>query len=75
MTHDILIAKQVKEYSVAVALNLDEWVPACGGQETVCTVAGKRFLYVYNPRQHKHAYLDVDCDVIVSDEYYFSLLH
>lgn len=60
-----------KEYNLAATMKLDAWVPACGGTEEVFTVRGKRFLYCYNPQQHKHAYLDVDSDIIISDEEYF----
>jgi hypothetical protein len=63
-----------KEYNLAATMKLDAWVPACGGTEEVFTVHGKRFLYCYNPKQHKHAYLDVDSDMIMSDEDYFAFI-
>lgn len=61
-------------YKQAVAGNMDTWVPACGGTEQEFTVRGKRFLYCYNPKQHKHAYLDLSSDMIISDEEYFAFL-
>jgi hypothetical protein len=63
-----------QSYNLAATMKLDSWVPACGGTEEVYTVRGKRFLYCYNPKQHKHAYLDVDCDMIMSDEDYFAFI-
>lgn len=56
------------EYNMAVAGNKDEWVPACGGVETPFTVRGKCLHYCFNPAQMKHAYLDVDNDIILTDE-------
>jgi hypothetical protein len=72
--NDTILEKQKLEYKLAVAGNKDAWVPACGGTETVFTVCGKRVLYGYNPKQHKHAYLDLDSDMVMSDEDYFALL-
>ena len=59
-------------YNLAATMKLDSWVPACGGTEEVFVANRKRFLYCYNPKQHKHAYLDVDSDLIITDEEYFS---
>jgi hypothetical protein len=69
-----LLEKQKLEFAMAVSGNKDLWVPACGGTETMFTVHGKRVLYVYNPKQHKHAYLDLDSDMIMSDDEYLALL-
>jgi hypothetical protein len=69
-----LIERQKIEFKNAVSMKRDVWVPACGGTETVFTVRGKRFLYCYNPRWNKHAYLDLDSDHIISDEQYFSFI-
>lgn len=45
------------------------WVPACGGTERVFTSrSGKRLLYCYNRTLGKHAYLDVDRDIILTDK-------
>jgi hypothetical protein len=60
---------QTLEFTMAVAGNKDTWVPACGGTEQPFRArSGTRLLYCYNPQRHQHAYLNVDCDVIISDE-------
>ena len=46
-----------------------EWVPANGGTETPTLYrTGRRLLYCYQPRSAKHAWLDCDTDLILSDE-------
>jgi hypothetical protein len=45
------------------------WTPACGGTEQVFQArSGKRLLYCWQQTTGKHAYLDVDSDLILSDE-------
>lgn len=45
------------------------WYPASGGTETpFVTRTGKRLLYVWQPSTGQHAYLDLDTDLILSDE-------
>ena len=45
------------------------WVPACGGTEKPFTSrTGKRMLYCWNTGSGKHAYLDLDNDLIMTDE-------
>jgi hypothetical protein len=45
------------------------WYPACGGTETpFISRSGKRLQYMYQPRTGNHAYMDVDCDMIITDE-------
>lgn len=45
------------------------WIPANGGTETPFTSrSGVRLLYVYQPSTGNHAYLDLDRDVILSQE-------
>jgi hypothetical protein len=45
------------------------WTPACGGTEIACTYrTGRRLLYVYQASTGKHAYLDCNTDLILSDE-------
>jgi hypothetical protein len=56
------------EYNMAQAANADRWVPACGGHEQPCLVNGHRYLYCYNPRQRKHAYLDMESDRILEPD-------
>lgn len=46
-----------------------DWQPASGGSEKpFATQSGKRLQYVYQPRSGRHAYLDADDDVILTDE-------
>ena len=45
------------------------WIPACGGTETpFMTRTGKRLLYVWDTCSGRHAYLDCQSDIILSDE-------
>ena len=47
----------------------DNWVPACGGTELPFkSRSGKRLQYVWQPSTGQHAYLDLDSDIILSDE-------
>jgi len=57
------------EYAMAVAGNKDTWVPACDGTETpFVTRTGRRLLWCYNPKQGKHAYLDLGTDTLLTDD-------
>jgi hypothetical protein len=45
------------------------WYPACGGKEEAFTTrSGYRLLYCYQPSTHTHAYLNLDTDMILSNE-------
>jgi hypothetical protein len=45
------------------------WYPACGGTETPFIARnGYRLLYCYQPSTGSHAYINVDTDIILSDE-------
>lgn len=45
------------------------WYPACGGTETpFVTRAGIRVLYCYQPSTGKHAYLNCETDIFLSNE-------
>jgi len=45
------------------------WTPACGGTETpFLTRTGRRLLYCYQATTGKHAYLDCETDLILSDD-------
>jgi hypothetical protein len=58
--HDKEMEKKIKE---------DSWIPACGGTEVPFkSRSGKRLQYVWQPSTGHHAYLDVDSDIILSDE-------
>jgi hypothetical protein len=44
------------------------WYPASGGTEVpFFTRSGRRLLYVWQPTTGRHAYLDCDSDLILSD--------
>jgi hypothetical protein len=46
-----------------------DWVPACGGTETPFTTrTGRRLLYCWQPATGNHAYLDLNTDLILTDE-------
>jgi hypothetical protein len=48
---------------------VDEWLPACGGMEKpFISRSGIRLLYCWNPASGKHAYLNCDTDIILTDE-------
>jgi len=55
------------EYDAAVTDKADRWVPACGGQEQPFACKGFRLLYCFNPAQGRHAYIDLDRDVELTD--------
>ncbi len=60
--------KVTSEFQAAVLALADRWVPACGGLETPFrSRSGVRLLYCYNPRLGRHAYLNCDTDIILSD--------
>lgn len=45
------------------------WVPANGGTEVPFhTRSGRRLLYCWQPTTGRHAYLDCDTDLILSDD-------
>ena len=51
------------------SIKLDSWVPASGGTELPFkSRSGKRLQYVWQPSTGQHAYLDLDSDIILSDE-------
>ena len=62
-----LIAEEKKQLAEN-RLN-DNWLPACGGtEEPFVSRSGKRLQYVWQPSTGQHAYLDLDSDIILSDE-------
>ncbi len=62
-------------YSFAVSLKSDTWVPAHGGMELPFTArTGRRLLYCFNPKQGRHAYLDLGTDRILDDDEMFAAL-
>jgi hypothetical protein len=47
----------------------DDWQIACGGTETpFVSRSGKRLLYVWQPSTGNHAYLDLDRDIVLTQE-------
>lgn len=45
------------------------WIPACNGTEVPFTSrSGHRMLYCWQPSTGKHAYLNVETDIIMSEE-------
>ena len=47
----------------------DNWYPAHNGTETpFVSRSGKRLLYCFQPSTGNHAYMDVDNDILLSDE-------
>lgn len=62
-------ARKRIDYHCAVALRVDNWLPACNGTETPFIArSGKRMMYCWNPATDQHAYLDLNCDMILSNE-------
>lgn len=67
---------ETTEYAEARRTLADRWVPACGGLEVPTrTRSGHVLLYCYNFAEGRHAYLDVESDMIVPDETAFVLLN
>ena len=45
------------------------WVPACGGTEVPFTTrTGFRLLYCWQPSTGRHAYINLDTDILLSDD-------
>jgi hypothetical protein len=58
---ELLRDKHIKELN-------GNWVPANGGtEEPFTTRTGRRLLYCWQPSSGRHAYLDCDTDIILSD--------
>ncbi|MBW2672173.1 MAG: hypothetical protein JRD89_01995 [Deltaproteobacteria bacterium] len=57
------------EFDNAIEQNLDAWVPGCGGHETeFVSRRGFRLLWCYNPAQQKHAYVNLDTDIVLTND-------
>jgi hypothetical protein len=70
------VQKQVEEFNKAVYNRLDAWVPACGGTEVPFrSRSGATLLYCFNPRLGKHAYINLETDMILEDEEAFAHLN
>ena len=56
-------------FAEACKNSTDTWLPASGGTETAFTSrSGVRMLYCYNPGQNRHAYLNIDTDIIMTQD-------
>lgn len=45
------------------------WLPACGGTEQPFTTRlGFRLLYCWQPSSGRHAYLNLDTDLVLTDD-------
>jgi hypothetical protein len=45
------------------------WIPACGGSEVpFISRSGLRLLYCWQPYSGRHAYLNCDTDIVLTDE-------
>lgn len=54
---------------VMLPAKADSWVPANGGTETVFTSrSGIRMLYCWQRSTGQHAYINVDTDMVMSNE-------
>ena len=47
--------------------NRGQWVAACGGSETPMTINNVRVLYCWNTASKRHAYMNLDTDMIMDD--------
>ena len=51
------------------------WIPACGGTEVPFVTRNRyRLLYCWQPSTGRHAYLNCDTDIILSDDEAMSAL-
>ena len=65
----LLDLRETFSYTAAIASNADTWVSACQGTERPFTGrAGVRMLYCYNPKQVRHAYINLDTDIEMTNE-------
>lgn len=55
------------DFDYALMHNLDCWVAAAGGNEVPGISRGRWYLYVWNPAEQDHAYLDIATDTVYTD--------
>jgi hypothetical protein len=66
---DTELSDRMTRYIKAGHALADNWYPACGGTERpFVSRGGHRLLYVWQPATGNHAYLNLDTDVILSDD-------
>lgn len=69
MKNEAIKSDAVLEYERAVMTRADTWVPACNGLETWTRARnGREFLYVFNPAQGRHGWLERDADIVRDDD-------
>jgi len=69
LTETLDTSSTVAEFNKAIRTKANAWVAASGGTETPFTTKnGRKILYCYNPAEDKHAYVDLDADIVLSDE-------
>ena len=57
------------EFATAMTERQNKWVPACGGSETPFkTKTRHTLLYCYNPALRQHAYVNVETDMVLTNE-------
>lgn len=57
------------DYAVRFDPEQGNWYPACGGTEVPFrTRGGHTLLYVWQPATGRHAYLNLDTDIVLSDD-------
>ena len=55
-------------FDIACESHDDVWLPASGGtEEPFVSRSGITLLYCFNPKEMRHAYLNVDDDIILTD--------
>ena len=56
------------KFANACASRTDIWLPASNGmEEPFVSRSGRKLLYCFNPHLDRHAYLDMSCDMILTD--------
>lgn len=61
--------QNVLDYVAAAEALADRWVAACGGTERPTrSRSGRVYLYVYNFAERRHAWLDVETDMLRFDD-------
>lgn len=69
-----IFSRKTREVKLAVKAKRKKaeqgaWIPGSNGTETpFYTRTGARLLYCYQPSTGKHAYLNCDTDMIISDD-------
>jgi hypothetical protein len=63
----VLPRRDIEAYKAHLANG--NWYPACGGSETEFkSRGGHRLLYCWQPSTGRHAYINLDTDIVLTDE-------